>query len=328
MSNTKPGWGILATGWIAELFTQDLNLSGMNVAAVGSRSRDKAEAFAARFGIPSAHGSYEDLVADPGVDIVYIATPHPMHARDALLAIEAGKHVLVEKPFTLNAAEARKVIDRAKEKNLVVLEAMWTRFLPHMVQIREIIAEGKIGELRSLTAEHRQALPSDPAHRLNAPELGGGALLDLGIYPISFAWDLLGAPHRIETLARFGETGVDAEISILMEHAGGVTSSSVSALDCAGPNTAFVYGSKGRIEIDGTWYEPTSFRVRDYEGNLIEEFTETVPGRGMQFQALEMERLVREGTNSSIMPIEETLAIMEALDKIRDKIGLKYPGEV
>ena len=236
--------------------------------------------------------------------------------------------MLVEKPFTVNAAEAREVIDRAKEKNLVVLEAMWTRFLPHMERIRQIIADGTIGDLRSVAAEHRQALSSDPAHRLNAPELGGGALLDLGIYPVSFAWDLLGAPHRIEALARFGETGVDAEISILMEHAGGVTSSSVSALDCAGPNTAFVYGSKGRIEIDGTWYEPTSFRVRDQEGNLIEEFTETVPGRGMQFQALEMERLVREGTNSSIMPIEDTLAIMEALDKIRDKIGLKYPGEV
>ena len=160
MSNTKPGWGILATGWIAELFTQDLILSGMSVAAVGSRSSDKAEAFAARFGIPEAHGSYEDLVADPGVDIVYVATPHPMHARDALLAIEAGKHVLVEKPFTVNAAEAREVIDRAKEKNLVVLEAMWTRFLPHMERVRQIIADGTIGDLRSLTAEHRQALPA------------------------------------------------------------------------------------------------------------------------------------------------------------------------
>jgi predicted dehydrogenase len=321
------GWGILATGWIAELFTQDLIASDLKVAAVGSRSAEKARAFADRFNIAKAHGSYEDLVADPDVDIVYIATPHPQHVRAALLALDAGKHVLVEKPFTLNAQEAREITQWAKEKNLVVLEAMWTRFLPHMKRIHEIIAAGTLGDLLSVSAEHRQFLPTDPKHRLNALELGGGALLDLGIYPISFAFDILGAPISVQATARFKDTGVDGEIATLMQHKGGAISTTVSALDCAGPNVAVVYGTKARIEIASVWYSPTSFRVLDQKGAVLEEFSEAVSDRGMQFQAFEMEYLVRSGTPSQRMPPGESVAIMETLDTIRKQIGLVYPGE-
>lgn len=324
---SKLGWGILGTGWIADLFTRDLLLSDLHVAAVGSRSLDKAREFASRFDGPRAFGSYEELVADPDVDIVYVATPHPMHAGNALLALDAGKHILVEKPFTLNSAEARQIVERAKEKNLVVLEAMWTRFLPHMRRLHQILEDGVLGELKSLSAEHRQSLPTDPKHRLNALELGGGALLDLGIYPVSFAHDILGSPTSIEAVARFKETGVDAEIVTIMRHRDGVISTSVSSLDCAGPNTAVIYGSKARIEIATTWYTPTTFRVIDDQENLMEEFTQTVPGRGMQFQALEMERLVRAGKTSELMDPAESVAIMETLDAIRRKIGLRYPGE-
>ena len=191
-------WGILGTGWIADLFVQDLQLTGHQVVGVGSRAPETAQRFAARFGIPNAHGSYESLVADPQVDIVYVATPHPMHASNAMAALNAGKHVLIEKPFTVNAAEARGIVDLAKAKNLVVLEAMWTRFLPHMRRIREIIASGALGTVYSVVADHTRDLPDDPKHRLNALELGGGALLDLGIYPISFAWDILGQPQEIQ----------------------------------------------------------------------------------------------------------------------------------
>ncbi|QWA13180.1 Gfo/Idh/MocA family oxidoreductase [Sodalis ligni] len=321
------GWGVLATGWIAELFTHDLVASGLNVAAVGSRSGKTADAFARRFGIPRAHGSYQALVTDPDVDIIYVATPHPQHAQAALLALEAGKHVLIEKPFTLNADEARTIVKRAREKNLVVLEAMWTRFLPHMKRIHEIIDSGVLGELRSVTAEHRQFLSTDPKHRLNAPELGGGALLDLGIYPLSFAFDILGAPTSITATARFKDTGVDAEIATIMQHQGGAISTSVSALDCAGPNAAAIYGSKARIVIAPVWYAPTSFRLEDYQGNVLEDYAETVAERGMQFQAFEMERLVRTGTASAIMPPDESVLIMETLDTIRKQIGLVYPGE-
>lgn len=321
------GWGILATGWIAELFTQDLITSNLKVAAVGSRSTEKAQTFAKRFNIPNAHASYESLVADPDVDIVYIATPHPQHVNTALLALDAGKHVLVEKPFTLNADEAREITRLAGEKNLIVLEAMWTRFLPHMKRIHEIIDAGMIGELRSLTAEHRQFLPADPKHRLNALELGGGALLDLGIYPISFAFDILGAPTSVASAARFKETGVDAEIATLMQHEGGTISTTVSALDCAGPNVAVIYGTKARIEIASVWYAPTSFKVLDQQGTVIEAFTETVDGRGMQFQAFEMEDLVRSGKPSARMSPEDSVAIMATLDTIRKQIGLVYPTE-
>jgi predicted dehydrogenase len=323
----KLGWGILATGWIAELFTQDLISSGLKVAAVGSRNLEKANAFAKRFGIANAHGSYEELVADPDVDIIYVATPHPQHVDAALLALDASKHVLVEKPFALNAPEARQIVDRARSESRVVLEAMWTRFLPHMTRIHDIIAAGTLGTLRSLSAEHRQFLPADPTHRLNALELGGGALLDLGIYPISFAVDILGAPISVQAAARFTDTGVDAEVATVMEHSGGAISTTASSLDCAGPNTAVVYGTKARIEIASVWYSPTSFRVIDYEGNVLEEFVETVPGRGMQFQAFEMEGLVRSGAASRVMAPEDTIAIMETLDDIRKQIGLIYPSE-
>jgi predicted dehydrogenase len=195
-------WGILGTGWIAEMFVTDLKATGIAVTAVGSRSQESADEFGSRFDIPSRHPSYEALVADPEVDAIYVATPHPMHAENALLAIAAGKHVLVEKPFTLNARQAAEVAEAARRAGVVVLEAMWTRFLPSMVRIREIIAAGTIGEVRTLIADHDQLLPSDPAHRINNPELGGGALLDLGVYPVSFAVDLFGAPTRVTRRSR------------------------------------------------------------------------------------------------------------------------------
>jgi predicted dehydrogenase len=323
----SPGWGVLATGLIADLFTQDLIQSGLNVVAVGSRTQKKAHDFAHKFAIPHAWGSYQELVSDPEVDIVYIATPHTQHMSAALLALEAGKHVLVEKPFTLNAPQARKIVALAREKNLIVMEAMWTRFLPHMRRIHEIIASGILGTVHSVSAEHRQFLPGDPDHRLNALELGGGALLDLGIYPVSFACDILGTPESITATARFKETGVDAEIATIMKHKGGALSTSVSALDCAGPNVAAVYGAKARIIVDSVWYTPTSFRVEDYQGNILETYDEPVTGRGMQFQAFEMEQRVNTLTSSEIMSPAETVRIMEVLDAIRKQIGLTYPGE-
>jgi predicted dehydrogenase len=321
-------WGILATGWIADLFVKDLILTGHDVAAVGSRSQSNADRFAKTFGIAKAHGSYEALVADPDVDIIYIATPHPQHVTTAKLALSAGKHILVEKPFTLNASEAAEIVDLARAKGLVALEAMWTRFLPHMRRIREIIAAGTIGEIRSITADHRQKLPDDPNHRLNALDLGGGALLDLGIYPISFAWDILGKPASILAAATFRETGADAQVATIFYYTSGAVFTSVSASDSAGPNRASVVGTNGRIEIDRVWYSPTTFRVYDAENTLLETFDGSVAGRGMQFQAEEAERLVSDGLISGqIMPPAQSVQIMMTLDEIRRQIGLRYPGE-
>ena len=321
-------WGILATGWIADLFVKDLQMTGHAVTAVGSRSQQSADRFAAQFGIPKAHGSYEALVADPNVDIVYVATPHPMHAANATMALAAGKHILVEKPFTINAAEARRIVDLAASKKLVVLEAMWTRFLPHMVRIREIVASGLLGDVRSVIADHTRDLSDDPQHRLNALELGGGALLDLGIYPISFAWDILGKPEQISAMARFKSTGADAEVATLFRHAGGAISVTLSTSDNPGRNVASILGSKGRIEIDTTWYVPTTYRVFDNHDRLIEERTYPVEGRGMQYQAAEVERLITAGQLAGdILPPSQTVEIMATLDAIRQQIGLKYPSE-
>jgi predicted dehydrogenase len=330
MTDQHPGlrWGILATGGIAHAFAQDLRTSGRDLTAVGSRRREAADAFADEFGIAHAHGSYEGLVADPDVDIVYISTPHPLHAENAILALEAGKHVLVEKPFTLNAAEASRVRDVAAEKGLLAMEAMWTRYLPHMVRVRELIADGALGDIRALTADHTQRITTDPAHRLNALELGGGALLDLGIYPISFAWDILGAPLTVGATATFGPTGADSEVATVFSHASGALSTTLSAAHAAGPNTAHVIGTEARIDIDHVWYSPTSFRLVAADDTIVEEYRSSVAGRGMQYQALAAERYVAEGANDSdILPIDETVAIMGTLDAVRTLIGLRYPGE-
>ena len=325
---TRLNWGILGTGWIADLFVKDLQLTGHQVSAVGSRTREAADRFAAQFGIPRAHGSYQALAADPDVDIIYVATPHPMHSENALMALDAGKHLLVEKAFTINAAQARGIVDLAKAKNLVVLEAMWTRFLPHMVRIREIVASGVLGKVYSVVADHTRDLPSDPKHRLNALELGGGALLDLGIYPISFAWDILGKPEEIMAMARFKDTGADAEVATVFRHAGGAISTTISTSDNGGPNVASILGTEARIEISATWYMPTSFRVIDRHEKVIEAYSSSVEGRGMQFQADEVEQLVAAGKLAGdILPPEESVAIMQTLDTIRGQIGLRYPGE-
>ena len=321
-------WGILATGGIAHAFARDLRTAGLDLRAVGSRRLEGARAFAEEFDVARVHGSYEALAADDEIDIVYIATPHPMHAENALLLLEHGKHVLIEKPFTLNADQAIAVRDLARAKGLLAMEAMWTRYLPHMIRIHDIIEAGTLGEIRAVFADHTQRISDDPAHRLNALELGGGALLDLGIYPVSFAWDMLGAPTSITATARLGGTGADTEVATIFTHASGAVSTTLSSSRAAGPNTAHVVGTEGRIDIDRVWYTPTSFRVTAPDGTVLEEFVSDIEGRGMQFQALAAEEIIAGGaTDSDRLPIDETVAIMETLDAVRRQIGLRYPEE-
>ncbi|GEP26026.1 MULTISPECIES: Gfo/Idh/MocA family protein [Cryobacterium] len=322
-------WGILATGGIAHAFTSDLVQNGHKVQAVGSRSQASADAFAAEFGIPTAHASYAELVDDPEVDVIYVSTPHPFHAEHAALALNAGKHVLIEKPIAINAGEARQIVNLAASKNLLVMEALWTRFLPHLVRIREILAAGTLGEVRSLIADHTQDLPDDPAHRLNSLELGGGALLDLGVYPVNFAHAVFGSPDTILASASFKATGADAQVATIFRYPGGQIATTFSSSDTLGPTTASIIGTHGRIDIDGVWYAPTSFRVLDNGGTVLEAFARAeFTGRGMQFEAVEVEELIRAGKISSdIMPAEESVAVMTTLDAVRAQIGLRYPGE-
>ena len=335
MTNLNPGtsdgqlrWGILGTGFIAGLQTQDLIDNGFIVQAVGSRSLESSKAFREKFSIPTAHDSYEALVTDPGVDVVYVATPHTFHHAHALLALNAGKHVLVEKPFTINAREAQDIVELAESKGLVALEAMWSRFLPHMVRLRGIIRDGTLGEIRKITASHNQNLPKDPTHRLNDPALGGGALLDLGIYPVSFAFDVLGAPENIRASASMTATGVDRQTAAIFEYPQGQQALVDCALDADGANRAVVIGTDGWIDIEPTWYNPTPFTRFDTHGNVQERFDEPVKGRGMQFQAAEMERLIHAGaTAGTVLPPSESAAVMAAMDEIRRQIGLSYEAD-
>ncbi len=321
-------WGILATGGIARSFTRDLLEHGHRVTAVGSRSADSARAFAEEFDIDRAHASYDDLVTDSSVDVVYVATPHNFHAVNALAALESGKHVLVEKAFTVNAGEARAVVEAATSRGLLVMEAMWTRFLPHMAFVRSVLSSGRLGAIRSLHADHTQRLPSDPAHRLNNPHLAGGALLDLGVYPLSFAHDILGAPVEVTARGTLKETGVDASVATILRHRDGALSTSYSSSETRGRNTAVVLAAEGRIDIDAIWYAPTAVTVRGPDGEVVERFEQPVSGRGMQYQAAEVERLLHAGqTASPLMTPDDSVAVMATMDEVRAAIGVRYPDE-
>lgn len=324
---TKDGlrWGILGAGGIARLQVSDMQRHGFAVAAVAARELAKAQAFADEFGIPTAYGSYEELAVDPGIDAIYIATQHPWHASAARIVLEGGKHALIEKPFTMDAAEAQSIVDLAAAKNLVVLEAMWTRFLPHMVRIREILAEGLLGDVRTVLADHDQNI--EHIDRLIRPELGGGSLLDLGIYPVSFAWDVFGAPQTVIAHATMTPAGVDRETAIILGYPSGAHALLQVQMSGLGPNRAAIVGTAGRIEIESVWYNVVGFTRYDAAGEVVERFDKTVAGRGMHFQAAELERIVASGKlEGDILPPSESVAIMGTLDEVRRQIGLTYPG--
>ncbi|MEY4042897.1 MAG: hypothetical protein RL529_464 [Actinomycetota bacterium] len=314
-------WGFLGAGGIADVIAADFQVAGLKIQAVGARDIAGANSFADKFEVPNRHAGYEALVNDPEVDIVYINTIHPLHAEHALLAISAGKHVLVEKPFALNAAQARRVRDAALAKGVLVMEAMWTRFLPSMDAIFEVINSGKIGEVRFVTADHSQYLPESFAKRLWQPELGGGALLDLGIYPVSFFNRIFGAPKKITAEATLTNLGVDLMTSAIFKYDDGKQAAMTTSME--------VFGSIG------AFYEQTSFTV--YETDMSREafvqsvasrYETKIEGRGMQYQAIEVERCVNAGlTESPRMTLDETVSIMETMDEIRKQTGVKYPGE-
>ena len=308
-------WGIIGTGLISSAFAADLEFTDSGtVAAVGSRRQATAEEFGERFGVPNRHDSYEALVADPDVDVVYVGTPHPMHHEDAMLALRAGKHVLVEKPFTMNAPEAEDLVAEARERGLFLMEAMWTRFLPHIAAIRRLLAEGTLGEIVTVTADHGQWFAEDPAFRLFAPELGGGALLDLGIYPVSFASFVLGEPERVTAIADPAFTGVDAQTSILLGYPSGAHAVLTCTLRAKSPTRAAIVGTEGRIELEGDFYAPGAFEVWS-RGEL--QRVEIPHEGGLRYEADEVARCLEEGLlESPLMPLDETVAIMRTMDAV------------
>jgi predicted dehydrogenase len=315
---TEPlGWGLIGTGGIAQTFAADLMFTDSGrVAAVGSRRMHSANRFADEFEIPNRHASYEALVADPEVDVVYVATPHPMHHANALLALRACKPVLVEKAFTMNAAEAEELVAVARAEGLFLMEAMWTRFLPHIAEIRRLLAEGALGDIVTVAADHGQWFAKDPDFRLFAPELGGGALLDLGVYPVSFASMVLGKPDRIVSLIDPAFTGVDGQTSMLFGYASGAQAVLTCTSSAKSPTRGAIVGTDARIELDGDFYAPTSFTLISRKGERT-YFDSQVEGKGLWHEAEAVARCLREGLlESPLMPLDESVSIMQTMDAV------------
>ena len=325
MSNFK--WGILGPGGIARAFAKDLQLlEGHEIAAIGSRTLINAQEFAKSFG-GTAYGSYEELVADPAVDAIYVATPHPAHKENVVLALNAGKPVLCEKPFAVNAKEAQEMVAAAQKNNVALMEAMWARFLPHYAQVREIVASGVLGTILTVQADHGQRLADRNIPRLVEPSLAGGALLDLGIYPVSFAHMVLGNPSKITASSVLTDKGVDAQTSMIFDYSSGAQAILNTTMIEQTPCRAVVAGVNGWLEIDRTFYNPTSMRVTLLDGSVT-QYPNTYTGHGLREQAEAFKKLVTSGqTQSEILSWKDTVDIMHTLDTVRAQIGLRYPFE-
>ena len=322
-------WGILATGGIANSFVTALAAhTRQQVVAVGSRSADRAQAFAAEHRIERAHPSYDALVGDPDVDVIYVATPHSEHRDNALAAIAAGKHVLVEKSFTRNASEAAEVFEAARSAGVFVMEAMWARFLPQMDVLRQLLADGTLGDIAVVAADHGQYFDFDPAHRLFNPDLAGGAMLDLGIYPVSFAAMVLGVPEAVTATGTVTSTGVDAQVGMVLDK-GAAQAVLYTTLLSATPTTATVSGTAARADLSGRFYSPGTLTVTSRDGStLVRERDAIVGSGGLCYEAAEVARCVTAGRRESrLLGWGETLSIMKTMDEVRRQIGVALPGE-
>jgi predicted dehydrogenase len=323
----KTRWGIISTGSIAKTFATGLkSVENAELVAVASRTQQKAEAFGDQFAVPRRHGSYEALAEDDDVDVVYVATPHPMHHPNTLLCLRAGKAVLCEKPFAVNAGQAGEMIDLAQEKGLFLMEAMWTRFLPTLVRTRELLSNNAIGQVQMVCADFAFRAGWNPQSRLLNPALAGGGLLDVGVYCVSLASMVLGEPKRITGLAHLGETGVDEQSAVVMGYDAGRLAVAVSGVRMSTPHEAMIIGTEGRIRLHSPWWRGT--RLTLSAGGKDETFDLPFKGNGYTHEAEEVGRCLAAGKRESdIMPLNETLAIMNTLDRIRAQWGLNYPME-
>lgn len=332
-------WGILGTGSIASAFVDALHANTRSRAiAVGSRTADRADTFADRWQIAHRHASYQELVEDPDVDAIYVASPHSEHREHALLAIAAGRPVLVEKSFTRNVAEAREVFEAARAANVPVLEAMWTRFLPHIDVVRQLLADGTLGPIEQVSADHGQYFELDPSSRLFDPNLAGGAMLDLGVYPASFIHFVLGLPGSIQATGSATSTGVDRQVSAVLgqfpDGASGTADAASQALltttlAAASPCTAVIAGSKARVSIPGPFYAPQAITLTARDGTSASAAPPRITGHlGLCFEAAHFAQMVHDGrTESPLMTWQDSLDVLSMMDQMRQQIGISLPGE-
>ena len=320
-------WGIISTGKIAHALADAIQSSADGeVVAVGSRAQTTADAFAAKYNIPRAYDSYEALCADPEVDIVYVATPHSHHYDNVLMALNENKHVLNEKAFTINARQAEECIDLARERGLFLMEAMWMRFNPHFVQARQWLEAGLIGDIQQVFADLSVHFPFDPTNRFYNPELGGGALLDLGIYPISFAHAWLGVPDDVYSVAFLGETGVDEHAAALFAYESGKTAQLSFSMRVRGTCEAVLVGDKGVVRFAAPIHSSRRVTLsRKGEDDVVVTFPE---GNFYRYEVEEVHRCLKAGlTESPIMPLDDSLALMRIMDAMREEWGVEYPME-
>ncbi len=322
-------WGILATGGIARAFARALELlPDAELAAVGSRRLESAEAFAREYGGPRtrSYGSYAELVADPQVDVVYVASPHALHHEHTMLAFDAGKPVLCEKAFTLTAREAEDLVRVSRERGLFLMEAMWMRCNPVIRRLLQLAGRGDLGRVQQVRADLGFLVDAPETHRLLAPELGGGALLDLGVYALTFAHLFLGEPADVEAVAELAPSGVDLNLAVSLGWVGGAVASLSSTMTAWSPRTASVATDRGRIDLGDAFIHPTEATwVCDGETHVIRE---EVLGTGLAHEAEEVMRCLRNGeVESPLVPLDDTVSIMRLMDRIRDRIGLRYPAD-
>ncbi len=322
-------WGFIGAGGIADKLANDIGLTEGNVVvAVSARDAGRAADFAKRHGIERSYGSYKELVADDGVDVVYIATTHPGHKSQSLMAIEAGKSLLIEKPVCLNAADAREVFRAAVSAGVFAMEAMWMRCNPLVLRAEQLIAEGAIGEVQGVRFEFGLGIPFDPTHRLFELANGGGALLDLGIYPASFAFHFLGLPDEVRTVGTLSPTGSDDIVAMQWIYADVPRADLWCSATVHAPNKSAIRGTKGWLEFQPMAWRPTGLIVHNADGEYL--IPDPLDGHGFGYtaQVLEVERCLREGlTESPLVPTADTIAILEILDGARAAVGVVYPGE-
>lgn len=319
-------WGILATGKIAHSFAADLALlPDAAITAVASRRLPAASEFASKYGA-TAYGSYEQLVADPEVDVVYVATPHAMHKENTAMALEAGKPVLCEKSLTLNAHEALELVALARDKNLFFSEAMWMRCNPVIRRLGQLTSSGVLGQVQQVRADLGNLVDLPATNRMFSPELGGGVLLDMGVYPITFAYLFLGEPEKIKAVAAMSATGIDLNLALSLGYHEGAVAALSATMTAWSPRTASIATDKGRMDIAGPFHHPTT--ATWVSGEQTETITEELIGTGLAHEALEVMRCLRNGEiESPLIPLDETVSVMRQMDQIRSQIGLHYDAE-
>lgn len=325
MAEKKINWGIIGLGNIARTFAHDLQLVDEAViGGVASRNEEKAKAFARDFDAAKFYGSYEALAADRAIDVVYVATPHPMHFEITMLCLRNGKHVLCEKPMGMNAMEVKTLLEEARKRNLFLMEGVWTRFIPGTIKLLQLIEEGVIGDIVSLQADFGYKGNYDPTSRLFSKELGGGSLLDIGIYPVYLSLLLLGIPNDIKAMARMAPSGVDGFCSMLFDYPNKAKAVLQSSFETYTPTEASIYGSMGTLKMHGRFHHTRNISL--YRQGVPDKTIDIeYRGNGYVHEIEEVHRcLNNHWLESPLLPLQTSLELISILDRVREAIGLRY----